>query len=60
MSEISKLKRRARVLCLSLRSYDADCGNALLELIDSRYAAERVEFEQVMARLREIDPECPR
>jgi len=61
-SETNKLKRRARSLLIELRSdYGrADCGAALMEHISPAVAAKRVEFDQIMARLRELDPSCPR
>ena len=62
MSEISRLKRKARKLHLQMHNgySSADCGAALMDFISHDLAAKQAEFEQIMCRLREIDPSFPK
>lgn len=60
--EISRLKRRARraYLTMSAEGRGLDCGHALAQVINPRYSEAARTFDECMARLREIDPSCPR
>lgn len=59
--EVADLKRKARKWYIAReRIFDEmDCGHELAMFISGRYARAHTEFEKVMARLTEIDPQCP-
>jgi hypothetical protein len=61
MSEISRLKRRARRLYLRIRERrDIGCGAHLAEFIRPDIGVDEAELGRIFARLREIDPDCPK
>lgn len=60
--EIERLKGVARRAYLTMDAIGdgMDCGHALACVISSRYRAASEEFDEAMARLRELDPTTPR
>ena len=58
--EIVKLKKKAKELYCTYkqRAEDYDCGIGMMEFINPDMRKMRNEFEIIMKKLSEIDPEC--
>lgn len=61
MSQIEKLKRKARKAYLTYVDYTADrsCGHALSQYMSPTASIAAREYDEAMHALRLLDPNCP-
>lgn len=60
MSELSRLKKRAKDLYLKAQNFDdLSCGRHMAEVLRPSIGVARVELREVWARIKELDPNAP-
>lgn len=61
MSDVEKLKRKARKAYITYVEYTADrtCGNALAQYMSPAASTAAREYDEAMHALRLLDPKCP-
>jgi hypothetical protein len=60
--QIERQKRKARRAYADLERIgdEMDCGHSLAMFLSSRYRGAQQRYDAAVARVQELDPECPR